>query len=958
MYTPLYIKTNNNILSSIIKIDELVKFALDNNLKSLTITDSNMYGAYDFYKECTKNNIKPIIGLEVSIPDKIVLYAKNYEGYKNLIKLSTIQSERMIKPNDLLKYNNDLICILTTESNKYYQKIKKIYNDDLYMSYNLPSIRKTIKEKCVFMNETLYIEKNDIEYLKYLYAIRDGKKINEIELTGNNYVILESMLSKLPTQDLENNKIITECCNLEFPEGKVYLPKFDCPDNMDSFTYLKKLCKEGLIKKFGTRVPKAYIDRLKIELNTINDMGFCDYFLVVSDFIKYAKNNNIYIGPGRGSAAGSLVAYLIDIITIDPLKYNLLFERFLNPERVTLPDIDVDIEDSKRQEVINYCIEKYGEKRVVPIIGFGTFKAKQAIRDVGRVMDINVEYISSLIDSSKTLEKNLENEKLRDHINMDDNLKKLYEVSKKLEDLKRTITLHASGVIISDTDIDTVIPLDKSHGDYYTTAFNHTYLEEIGLIKMDFLSLSNLGNIHSLVDDIGIDIDVFNIPENDKNALKVFNDADMLGIFQFENQGMVNFLRKFKITSFNEVVDAIALYRPGPMQFIDSYIKRRNNQELVDYIDDSLISILKPTYGIIIYQEQIMQVAQVMAGYSLGEADILRRAMSKKKEDIIIKQKEIFINRCTLKGHSLDVATRVYEMILKFASYGFNKSHSVAYAKVAYLEAYLKGNYRIYFMKNHLNNYIGSSDGIKKYVSDCKKHNIKILNPNINESKNEFIIKDNCLLYPLMGIKGVGREAVNEIINKAPFTDIYDFFKKCYSKIVNKNTIECLVNAGCFDILNINRRTILENIEELINYAEISHNLDFDIYPELKQFNEFSNKELLIKESNQIGFYLNNHPVKQYYNNIFKKITNMKKDANVKTVLLIDRINIINTKKGDKMAFLTGSNEDMEFELVMFPNVLKNNSDINKNDICYIDARIDYRDSNYQFIINNIKKIN
>lgn len=958
MYAPLYIKTNNSILSSMIKIKELISFAKENNIKALTITDDTMYGVYDFYKECIKNDIKPIIGLVVKIKEEIILYAKNYEGYINLIKLSTIQSERTITPNDLLKYNKNIICILTNESNKYYDKIIKIYKSDLYMSYNLPSQRKKINKPCVFMNETLYLEKKDEQYINYLYAIKDGIKVSDVSLNKkNNYIIKEEMLKKLPIEDLENNKKIVEQCNIEIKPLKNLLPKFDCPDNMDSYTYLKKKCIDGLRKKIGDKVPKLYVERLKHELEIIKKMGFCDYFLVVSDFIEYAKNNDIYIGPGRGSAAGALVSYLTDITTIDPLKYNLLFERFLNPERVTMPDIDVDIEDTKRQLLIDYCIKKYGEKRVVPIIAFGTMKAKQAIRDVGRVMEIEnstIDYISKQMDSNLTLASNLQNNRLKEYIDMDPKLKKLYEVAMKFEDIKRTTTIHAAGVIMSNTDIDNIIPLDKSHKEFYTTAFDMTYLEEIGLLKMDFLALSHLGTIHNLIDDVNIKID--EIPENDIETIKIFNQADMLGIFQFENQGMINFIRKFKPTSFEDIVAAIALYRPGPMQFIDSYIKRKNKQEKIDYIDPSLISILRPTYGIIIYQEQIMQVAQIMAGYSLGEADILRRAMSKKKESIILEQKDIFIKRSTDLGHKKEIAQKVYEMILKFASYGFNRSHSVAYSKVAYIEAYLKAHYREYFMKNQLNTFIGS-DKVKDYIYDCKKHGLKIISPSINKSDMNFTIMDKNIIYPLTGIKGIGKESVKEIIKNRPYIDIYDFFKKCYSKTVNKKIIENLAYAGCFDELNINRQTIINNIEELINYGEISNGLDFDIKPELKEYPEYSNTDLLFYEEDVIGFYLSNHPTNIYYNNEYKKINNLKKDRYIKTILLIDRIKIINTKKGEKMAFLTGSDENNNYELVCFPRVYNDNLNIRPKDVCMIDAKIDLKDSKYQLIINDIKKL-
>ena len=962
MYAPLYIKTDNSLLESLISISDLVEYAKVNNIKALTITDNRMYGVMDFYHACIDNNIKPIIGLEVVMDKRIVLYAKTSIGYKNLLKLSTIQSERVLTIDDLKKYNTDLICILPFLSNDLYDEYKSIYKD-IYKSYRTKEERDTIKEEKVYLNETLYLNKSDSEYINYVYAIKKGTLVSNIKLDiKNNFIVKEEVLEKHFREDLETNKKIVDMCNVEINYTSDLLPNYECPNN-DQYAYLKKLCIEGLKNKFGNTVSKVYQDRLKYELDIINKMGFCNYFLVVYDFIKYAKENNIYIGPGRGSAASSLVSYLLNITEIDPIKYNLLFERFLNPERVSMPDIDIDMEDTKRDEVIKYCINKYGIKKVVPIIAFGTLASKQAIRDVGRCLDIDlsiIDYICKQIDSRLSLKENLSNKKLYDYIKMDEELDKMYEVAMKIEGLKRHTTIHAAGIIMSKVDIDEIVPLDKSHNDFYTTQYDMTYLESLGLLKMDFLAIKNLTMMHEIISDIGISLS--DIKEDDKETSSIFETADTDGIFQFESEGMKNFLRKFKPSSFEDIFAAIALYRPGPMQNIDTYIKRKQGKEKIDYYHESLESILKPTYGILIYQEQIMQVASILAGYTLGQADILRKAMSKKKEDILLKEKEKFIEGCIKNNVDKDIAEKVYELILRFASYGFNRAHSVAYSNVAYKMAYLKKHYRIYFLKNLLNNYMSNEYKKKTYILDARKNNIEVVVPDINLSTTKFEVIDNKLIYPLTGISKVGINAVESIINernKEPFKDIYDFFKRCYNKSVNKKVIENLIYAGCFNSFNINRNTLINNLDELINYSEISGGFDdeFNLKPELKEYDEIDNKELLSIEKEIFGFYFTKHPVTQYQSNI--KLIDIKNyfDKNIKVVVLVDKIKEISTKNNDKMVFLTVEDEEQVIDAILFPDTYKKYPDIKVSDVLELTCKVEKRFDKYQLIVNEIKNM-
>ncbi len=970
MYAPLYVKTNNSLLESMIRIEELIEFSKVNNIKALTITDNRMYGVMEFYKACISNNIKPIIGLEVIMEKKIVLYAKDNLGYKNLVKLSTISSERTITIEDLKDYSNGLIGIVPYESIELYEVLYSIYKD-IYKSY------KNIKEKeeltgnnLVYMNETLYVNKDDAEYLPYLHGIKDGIMVSDVKLnTKNNFVISESVINKYFPEHLENNKKIVDMCNVEIGYTPDLLPKYKCPNNMDSFEYLKKLCIEGLKRIFGTTVSNVYKERLKYELDIINKMGFCNYFLVVWDFVKYAKENDIYIGPGRGSAAGALVSYVLDITTIDPIKYNLFFERFLNPERITMPDIDIDMQDNKREDLINYCINKYGTKKVVPIIAFGTLASKQVVRDVGRTMDIDlqiIDYICKNLDSRISLKDNIRNNKrLADYIDMDEELTKLYEVASKFEGLKRHTTIHAAGIIMSEVDIDDIVPLDKSHEGFYTTAYSMNYLEELGLLKMDFLAIKNLTIIHNIIKDIGGNLTFDNIPENDEAALKVFTDVDTLGIFQFESQGMMSFLRKFRPSSFEDVFAAIALYRPGPMQNIDTYIKRKQGKEPIDYYHESLVDILKNTYGIFIYQEQIMQVASVMAGYSLGEADILRRAMSKKKEEILIKEKDKFITRSVQRGYDKDLSTKVYEVVRSFAAYGFNRSHSVAYSLVAYRMAYLKSHYPLYFMKELLTNFMGSESKTKEYIYECKMRNINILNPSINFSNSIYTIESNSIRYPLTGIKGLGNNAAMTIIaerNKEKFKDIYDFFKRCYNKAVNRKVVENLIYAGALEDFGFNRKTLIMNLDQLINYSEISGGFDdeFNLKPEIKVYEEFSKKDILMEEINTFGFYLTNHPVTEYKNKPgLVQISELDKyfDKVINIVLLVDRKNEVTTKKNDRMLFATGSDEISNVDIVLFPMVYEKYPNIQVGDVLGINARVEKRFDKYQLVVNTIKHL-
>ena len=954
MYTPLNIKTENSILSSLIKIDDLILFANKNNIKSLTITDNKMYGVYYFYKKCKESGIKPIVGLEVLVDSyKVILYCKNYNGYRNLLHITSND----IDLDSLKKYSSDLICIVPFESMSIYDKLS--FYDDIFIGYKNSFEESSLDyDNLVYMNEILCLDKKDLDYLRFLSGIRDGVSYDEVSKFSDNYLMLFDSVRDLFPKYLSNNYKIYDMCNLEIQVQHDLLPRFDCPDGMDSYSYLKKLCTIGIKKLFGDIVSRKYVDRLKYELDVINKMGFCNYFLIVSDYVSFAKSQGILVGPGRGSAAGSLVSYLLGITTIDPIRYDLLFERFLNPERVTMPDIDIDFEYTRRQEVVDYCILKYGERRVCPIITFGTLAAKQSIRDVGRCLNIplkTIDRLCSMIDSKLSLKENYSNVRIKNFLSTDKELVRLYRVASRLEGLKRHTSIHAAGIVMSSSDLDNVIPLDKSH-DFYTTGYSMEFLEELGLLKMDFLALKNLTLINDVLKEINISFD--DIPSNDDDTFKLFQSGDTLGVFQFESSGMISFLTKFKPSNMEDIIASIALYRPGPMSNIDSYIRRKRGIEKIDYIDPVLEPILKSTYGIIVYQEQIMMIAQVMAGYSFGEADILRRAMSKKKEDVLLGERDKFINRSVSLGFSFDKAKQVYDLILKFASYGFNRAHSVSYALISYRIAYLKVHFPIQFMKHLLNSNIGGEVKTRSYVYECKSRGINILKPDINVSGLEYNVHDGYLVYPLTVIKSIGYQSVVKILESrgnVPFSDIFDFVKRCD---VPSNVLENLIYSGCFESLGYNRKTLIQNLDKIVNYGELGELLSSDMMPILDSYPEFDNKFLMEKELEIFGFYISNHPVTAYkkkYETIDLGNLSNYFDKKINIVVYVDRIKVLDTKKGEKMCFVTGSDEASSIDVVFFPRAYDDS--ISVHDILYLNGKVEKRFDNYQFIVEKVIEI-
>ncbi len=953
MYIPLLNKTTYTFLSSLLTVDDLIELAKNNNLQSIAICDSNMFGVMEFILKCQENNLNPLVGVDFKTR---LLFAKNYDGYKNLLKLVSLQSEKELTKEDYDLYKNNLICIPLSE-------IENIYED---VFYPLNSDNKEL-DNVIYLKELLYKNENDYETLKYLELLRDNKTITSDYTEKRNCYYKDIDILK---KALENTFKLANMCHLELPSFPLNLGVFD--KQIDENSYLTNLSLKGLDKRLGGNIPHIYKERLKHELDVIHTMGFSNYFLVVYDFIKYAKSEGILVGPGRGSAAGSLVSYTLGITDIDPIKYDLLFERFLNPSRVTMPDIDTDFPDIYRDKVISYVNEKYGKKHVANIITFGTMGAKLCIRDIGRVMNVSltdIDNITKIIGNRKEKLKELikSDSRLKNLIEKDIKIKKLMEVAIKVEGIKRHTSVHAAGIIISNTPLDEIVPLiiDSSTKEYIS-GYEAIYLEKLGLLKMDFLGIKNLTTIMEIEEDVlkheNIKIDFRNIPLDDEETINLFKEGDTNGIFQFESEGMKKFLRELKPNDFIDLSNAIALYRPGPAASIPSFIKRRMGLEKVDYFTSSLESILKPTYGIIIYQEQIMQIASIIAGYSLGDADILRRAMSKKKKEVMELERDKFINGSLKNGYSKELAERIYNLIEKFASYGFNKSHSIAYTVVSYKMAYLKVHFKKYFYVSLLNSVISDTKKTVEYLYEMKKYQLNVLKPNIRYSTDSYIIKDNNIIAPFNLVKGISKVVCSKIIEvRDNFIDIYDVFSKLNS--LTKTNFEMLIKIGSLDEFGYNRKTLIENLDSLMNYSSLCRDLDmvFVLKPEIIKVDEYSNIELINMEKELYGFYLSNHPslnFKVLENNIID-LKDLEKYFNTSQnmIVLVESIHEITTKKGEKMLFFKGSDEERVVDFTVFPSTYQEYFEIRRGYILKIFGKIEKRNGNYQVIVSKIERM-
>lgn len=981
MGCPLYIRSVYTLLSSMCTISKIISKAKEYGYASVGLVDRNVLsGSMSFKKEALKNGIKPIFGLEfdIEIDSRIytmLLYSKNDDGFKNLMSLSSYinTSENKVINIDILKEyrNNNYLVLLSDnmpltialQSNGDIQKafdrqqelfgsyIVGIVDNDLAGNRVLNNkIKDFLIDKninTVALSRTFYIDAQDYKEYEILKCIRDKKVLDKNETyydEGRYFLNKEEYKRLYDEKDIQNSDILASSCNVDI-NFKTELPKFPCPKNIKSKDYLIALCKEGLKRRLKNSINQEYVKRLEYELKTIIDMHFEDYFLIVYDFILYAKRNNILVGPGRGSGAGSLVAYCLGITEIDPIKYGLLFERFLNPERISLPDIDTDFPDNRRDEMFEYIKEKYGNEHVGHIITYGTMKAKQVLRDVARVLAYSTNEVDLLAKAIPntigiTLKGAYDNSELfRNRIESSSKYRELYKIALKLEGFPRHESTHAAGIVMSSKPLKQVVPVIKIENDLDSTQYTMEHLEELGLIKMDFLAIKNLSTIAEIVDDIknnlNADFDIRKIPLDDAKTFKLIDDVNLLGVFQLESAGMQNLARKMKPNSFEELGMMIALFRPGPMENIPQFLKNRANPNNIHYLVPSLMPILKETYGIIVYQEQIMNIARILAGFSYGKADILRRAMSKKKAEELEKLENDFINGCIKNSYSKEVAVEIYNLVLKFANYGFNKSHSIVYSLVAYQLAYLKANYPLYFYKALLNSVIGSTTKTYDYIQECLRIKQDIKLPSINKSINSYIIDGNSLLMPFDVCKDVGRISGIKIIEErnknGQFKDYVDCVCRLSSVGIEKNVIENLINAGAFDEFSLSRFSMTNALNNVLKYAnahkgEISLLENLDDAPIIEDLKDDKYVKAN-KEKEVIGFYFSFNPildVKNKNNIVTKSLSELNVFGTyIKGFGMIRRIKTHRTKKGDMMAFVDIYDDSGDMSLVLMPDIYR-----------------------------------
>ena len=974
MITHLHNRSSYSLLESTLSLNDIVQYAIKTNNKYAVLTDHNtMYKYYDFILLCKANNIIPILGLELditinNITKPILLLAKSNIGYNNLIKLSSlINTNNSIDTNILKQYNNDLINIIYGENGhleQYYNtnklesiliEYKDIFNNYYYAMSNNENkyyltMNNTIKQLCiknnintVFVNKNYYLNKEDNNIFKVINGIKDNKTINDntLNISKENYIKDYIYLKDYyDIDDLEMTNTIINQCNYNISINKASLPTYTT--NNTSKQLLINLCKKGLNKRLNNNINNIYTNRLNYELDIILKMNFEDYFLIVYDIVKYAKNNNIYIGPGRGSACGSLVSYCLGITHIDPIKYDLLFERFLNIERISMPDIDLDIPDNQRNIILEYLNNKYDNLHFCHIITFQTLKARQSIRDVSKVLDIPLNKVNMII---KTINNNSDislldiyntNINFKRLIDSEDITQQMFNISLRLEGLPKNNSLHASGIVITKDIITNTIPIISINNEYNCTQYTMEHLEELGLIKFDLLGLKTLSIISSICNKIN-NIDIYNIPLNDNNTFNMLSNGDTLGIFQLESKGMKNTLKSLKPKDFNEVSACIALYRPGPMDNIETYINNRNNPNNINYLHTNLIPILKDTYNIIIYQEQIMQIAAIMANFTLTKADILRKAMSKKRIDLLIELKEEFIKGCISNNYTLELSNTIYNLILKFAEYGFNKSHAIAYGLLTYQLSYLKANFPLYFYQSLFDTCIGQPNKTIEYMIEC--HNIININKlNINESNTIYTINNNSLIMPLTIIKTISAPIANTIIeyrnNNGIYKDYLDFITKAYKLNLSIDNINNLINSGSLDCFNITRECMRQSLNNFITYAKLiidenNHNPNTDLIKSVPipsyntgHDNEFTNGKL---EYESLGFYLSFDPInsiKDKYKLDYKPIIKLTNSFTyIKGIGKIMNIKQYKDKNNKMMAFIECIDNTSKISLVVMSNI-------------------------------------
>ena len=1042
-FTHLHVHTEYSLLDGSCKIKELAARAKELGMDSMAVTDHGvMYGVIDFYRAAKEVGIKPIIGCEVYVAPgsrfdretsngedryyHLVLLAENDTGYHNLMKIVSrgfvdgFYYKPRVDYEVLETYHEGVIALsacLAGEVQRYlargmYEEACRSarHYEDIFgkgnfflelQDHGIPT-QKTVNQGLMRMSRELSMDlvaTNDIHYIlaedaaahDILLCIQTGKKVsdeNRMRYEGGQYYVKseEEMRALFPyaQEAIDNTHKIAERCNVEIEFGVTKLPKYEVPEGYDSWSYLNKLCQDGMAKRYPND-DGTLQERLSYELGVIHNMGYVDYFLIVWDFIHFARSHDIMVGPGRGSAAGSIVSYCLEITNIDPVRYDLLFERFLNPERVSMPDIDIDFCFERRQEVIDYVVEKYGKDQVVQIVTFGTLAAKGVVRDVGRVLDLpyaRCDAIAKMIpgDLGMTLEKALkQSPDLREAYQNDDEVRYLIDMARRLEGLPRHTSMHAAGVVIGQRAMDEFVPLSRASDGTITTQFTMTTLEELGLLKMDFLGLRTLTVIQNAVrqaeENYGVHLVMEEIDYNDKDVLASIGTGKCDGIFQLESSGMKSFMKELRPENLEDIIAGISLYRPGPMDFIPRYLKGKNDKDSITYECPQLEHILGPTYGCIVYQEQVMQIVRDLAGYTMGRSDLVRRAMSKKKAAVMEKERQNFVygnqeenvKGCIENGIDEKTANHIYDEMIDFARYAFNKSHAACYAVVAYQTAYLKYYYPKEFFAALMTSVMDNVGKVSEYILTCRQMGIRILPPDINEGQSGFSVSGDAIRYGLSAIKSIGRNVVDEIIrerqNNGLFTSIDDFVERMGGREVNKRTLENFIKAGAMDSLpgnrrqktmiapelldqkNKDRKNVLEGQLSLFDFAAEEEKQQYQIT--MPKVPEFPKGELLAFEKETLGIYVSGHPMDEYLetwkNSITAKTTDFMVDEETGRAVVEDGARatiggmitartVKLTKNGQQMAFVTLDDMVGSVEVIVFPRDYENKKQLLNED--------------------------
>lgn len=1062
-YVPLHLHTENSLLDGAIRIKELCKFAKENDMPAVAITDhGNMYGAIQMYEEAKSAGIKPLIGCEFYVYDgditeknpakthpwHLVLIAKDQTGYKNLVKLvSTAKCKGMYyKPrinHELIeKHHEGLICLsacvqgevaqgfiqgnkeASYEAAKFY---KGLFGEDYYIELQdhglekqkmsnpgLIQLAKDLDIKMVITNDSHYLRKEDADWHDTLLCIQTNalkESQDRFRFPNDEFYVktpeqlrdsFKWMEADMFEECIKNTVEVADKCHLIIEMGKYHIPYFELPPNFTSESYLEYLTLEGIKKRYGALRPDLK-ERMDYELGVINKMGFAEYFLIVSDFIHYAKRNDIPVGPGRGSAAGSLVSYALEITDLDPIAHNLLFERFLNPERVSMPDVDIDFCVERRGEVIDYVTKKYGADKVCQIVTFGTLAARNAMKSVARVYDIPFAQSNQWaqlipaepkIKIDDALKDGMELKKLYD---TDPTVKKLVDMAKAIEGLKNNTGMHAAGVIISKMPLEDIVPVEPSKEGLIVTEYTMIEDEHIGLLKMDFLGLRNLTIIHNALKMVekrtGEKVDINNIPLDDEATFELLQRGDTDGVFQLESAGMKKLVKDLKPSVFEDLGALVALFRPGPLNsgMVDDFVQRKHGRQKIEYAHPDLEPILKDTYGTIVYQEQIMQIFQTLADYSLGQADNVRRMMGKKQLDKMAEQKGLFVQNTASHGMSQKDAEKLFEQIEQFAAYCFNRSHSAAYAFVAYQTAYLKAHYPVEYMSALLSSVSSDQEKTQLYIGECQKMGIKVLAPDVNKSNAKFTPDGDNIRFGLASIKNVG-EGVIELIEKeretqdGEFKSLYDFCTRIDYKSYNTRTLESLIKSGAFSNIEKSRKQLIENLEPLIASAKrqseakslgqaslfagmtTSTGVDLDTYTLTGSDEEFDDKQVQAFEKEYLGFYVTSHPLSSIIDKLpfltthnIAELKDMPNDKSVTICGLLTQVRQIPTKKDPTKFLKAGIIEDLtgKVEFVAFHKTLINyNSFIESEKKVILSGKVQKRDEDqYNIIVDSVKPV-